>query len=514
MQVFLFADRTDDRHRPPPHTGTNMGSLRNRALRGVKWATLQQGLNHVISVTVFVILARLLDPKDFGLVAFASVSSGCAGPFVTQGLGAAIVQREQLEELHLDAAFWFNLAVGAFLCVAVVFFAPAIADLMEQPDAKPVIEWLAVGLLVLSLSGVQGAVLRRNLAFRALAARSLIAAAVAGLSAIVLALLGFGVWSLVARQLIQSITSVVLLWSVSGWRPRLRFSRSHFMDLFRFGINVVMTELLVFVNRRADNFFIGFFLGPAALGYYAVAYRLLTMALQFLSQTIYRIAMPVMARLQSEPTRVARSFCRITHATAHVSLPVFAGLGLLAADLVPTLFGSKWLPSVPVMQLLAAVGALQTMLQPIVAVVVGMGRPEWRLRLQFVDGVANLIGFAIAVHWGFVAVAFSYLVVNYTLAPLWFVLLTGMVPWSLTGYLAQRRAPVLGMAIMCAAVLDLQHALPEGFSSWQRIIVCAAAGVVSYSGSLRILSPRDAREMIETARSIVFNSGKASPRSA
>jgi O-antigen/teichoic acid export membrane protein len=491
-----------------------MESIRNRALRGIRWSTLQQGVNHAISVTVFVVLARILQPEDFGLVAFSSVVIGFVGPFVTQGLGAAIVQRENLEELHLDAAFWFNMTVGTLLSALLALCAPAIASTMGQPDAGPVIAWLAVGLFILSLSSVQGAILRRNLAFRALATRSLVAAVVAGSAAVILALSGFGVWSLVARQLIESIISVVLLWSVSGWRPRLRFSRTHFQDLFRFGFNVVATDLLVFVNRRADNLFIGFFLGPAALGYYAVAYRLLTMALRFLSQTVYRVAMPVVARLQSEPQRVARSFCRITHATAHVSLPIFAGLGLLASDLVPALFGPKWSPSIPVMQLLAGVGALQTLLRPIVAVIVGMGRPEWRLRLQFVDGVMNLAGFAVAVHWGFVAVAFSYLVVNYALAPLWFILLARMIPISPRQYFAQIQAPLFGAAAMCAIVLLVQYALPLTLPSWQRLGLCTTAGVLSYSAAVRIVFPRDAREFIEIARRVLSSPPKATSRSS
>jgi O-antigen/teichoic acid export membrane protein len=428
-------------------------SLRKKTIHGAKWSMLQEIAGQLIDFFSVMILARLLGPKDFGVVAIAAVIIIAMRPFISQGLGVAITQKSVIENEHLDSVFWSSLICGCLIALAIATGAGWLAIVFSEPELSDVLPWFSISIVLSSLTTVQEANLRRELNFKIYAIRATTGKLIGGIVGVTMAFYDFGVWSLVARFLVTSFVSVFLLWGLSSWRPGFSFSRKHFSELFPFGIKVLMNELMVFVNRQSDNLLISYFLGSTALGYYNVAYRLLVLILQLVSATIGQVSMPVFARLQNDKTRLKKAFCDITQLIALIAFPVFLGMQVLVPEIVTTLLGEQWGQSTPVLQILLFIGIVQCLASPMISIFVGAGKPGIRLKLQVIDAIVNLIGFFIAVQWGIVWVAASYVIVGYALTPLWYWAVKTVIPLHWTTYVKLVLRPLIIAVVMIGGIV-------------------------------------------------------------
>jgi O-antigen/teichoic acid export membrane protein len=322
--------------------------LRQLAVDAVVWTGIRNWGSQASSFLVFLVLARLLPPEAFGLVAFAATLLAFAQIVINQGFALAIVQRERLDPEHIDTAFWTGIGLSLVLVAFVVGLAEPIAALAGEPELAPLLPWLSLGILLGSLSAVHVALLQRELRFRLLTLRTLVASTIGGLTGVAMALSGFGVWSLVGQQLTTMGVSVLVLWTSSDWRPGIRVSRTHFGDLFQFGISIVGSNIARFFARRSDRLLIGYLLGPAELGIYVIAFRTVDALIDLVNASLRQVAVPVFSRMQGDPTRLLRALYSATRTTSLVSFPAFAGLAALAPELVPALFGSQWEASIPI----------------------------------------------------------------------------------------------------------------------------------------------------------------------
>lgn len=476
-------------------------SLRDKAIKGVVWTAIQNWGSQVISFAVFLLLARLLEPKVFGLVALASVFFAFMQVFLDQGFSQAIIQRRELEQEHLDTAFWTNISIGLLLLIISVALADLVAALFKQPLLVPIIRWLSLSFLFSSLNSVQSAILSRELAFKTLAKRTLIAMFAGGVCGVVMAFLHCGVWSLVGQQLTNGLVGVLVLWSSTRWRPGFRFSQQHFKELFSYGINVVGINALTFLNRRSDDFLIGYFLGPVALGYYTVAYRILLIVTQLMIGTINKTAMPIFSRLQKEPERMRQAFYSAIAITSLVAFPVFVGLSVLAPELVVVVFGQRWVPSIPVMQILNLVGLLYAGFYYNGPVIMSLGKPSWNLWLNCLQAVCNVSAFYISVRWGIVAVASSYVIRSYLMAPINVWVVHKLLRIQLRTYLNQYAAPLAGALLMAIAILGTKHFLGGIANAQCLLAICIAIGAVVYVATILLIAPKLVERAIDLTRS-------------
>ena len=485
---------------PTQAAGHDSGTtLRARAARGVFWTGLGNWGNQIAAVVVFVILSRLLEPEAFGLVALASVFVGFIQVIADQGLADAVVQRRNLESEHLDTAFWTAMAFGVLLSLLIAALAFPIAGLLGQERLAPVLIALALAIPMGSSTLVQRAVLTRDLAFRSLTLRTLAAIAVGSAVGIGAAVLGFGVWSLVAQNLANQFAGMIVLWSVTGWKPRLRFSRSHFRDLFGFGINVVGFRLLNYFNRRTDELLIGSYLGAVALGFYSVAYRMLILLISVTSNLIDFVAFPLYARLQSDRDRLRSAYYKTTSFVALTSFPVFTGIMIMAPEIVLVLFGSKWSESVPVMQALALFGVMQAINYLNGTMIKAMGKPSWRVVIVGITAVLNVIAFFIAVRYGILAVAIALVVVGYLVMPISYWAVNRLVPINLRVYFRHIRDPLLASLLLGAVMAGLRHALSTT-SPLFVLFIASCAGTLVYCAAIRIIARPLADEVLALAR--------------
>jgi Membrane protein involved in the export of O-antigen and teichoic acid len=479
-------------------------NLRQNAVKGVVWSAITSWGRQVIAFIVFSLLARLLGPETFGLVAMASVFLAFIQIFVDQGFSEALVQRHELEPKHLDTAFWTNLGIGLLITGFCISTAGLIANLFSQPQLTPIIRWLSLSFLISALSKVQEAILRRNLAFKPLAIRSLVAVVAGGLCGVIMAFMGFGVWSLVGQQLTNGLVQILVLWWASDWRPGLNVSLRHFRELFSFGINVVVMNILEYVNIRADDFLIGYFLGPVALGYYSIAYRLMMIVLDLLTNTMNQVAIPLFSRLQKEPERMREAFYRVTELASLVSFPIYLAMAALAPELVRILFGTKWLPSIPVIQVLSLIGVLHSVFYFNGTVIIAMGKPSWKLMINLIYSIANFAAFIAVVHWGIVAVAAAYVIRGYLIAPpieLWSV--WRLIDTNLSTYLRQYIGPLIGSLAMVATIFGVKHFLSGFVSLYILLGVCVVSGALIYMVTILMIAPKSVRQVLDIAQLVL-----------
>jgi PST family polysaccharide transporter len=333
--------------------------------------------------------------------------------------------------------------------------------------------------------------------------RSLIAVVAGGLVGVAMAFRGYGVWSLVGQQLVNGLVQVLVLWWASDWRPGFKVSARHFRELFSFGINLVGVRILDFINSRSDDFLIGYFLGPVALGYYSTAYRLYMILIQLLTNVTNQVAIPAFSRLQQEPERLRQAFYTVTQLTSFISFPAFLGLAALAPELIRVLFGEQWLPSIPVMQILAFLGVFVSLYYFNASVMIAMGKPFWKVMLSFINGVANAVAFAIVVRWGIVAVAAACVIRFYLLAPFELWAVQKLIHIKYTTYFRQCIAPLIGSLVMVGTIMVIKQFLNGRTSLYVILVVCILMGTLVYTGIILLIAPTLKRQIFDLVESVL-----------
>ncbi|WOD38145.1 lipopolysaccharide biosynthesis protein [Nodosilinea sp. E11] len=481
-------------------------SIKHKAIRGAAWSAIQNWGSQIGSLLIFFILARLLSPEAFGLVALANVFLAFMQLFSEQGFGHAIIQRQNLEPGHLDTAFWINLTIGLFLAVISVSIATPIAGLFGQPALTPILRWFSILFVISALGKVQQSILERQFEYRAIAARWLMATVVGGAVGITMALMGAGVWSLVGQQIVHEAVGTLTLWLCSDWRPRLSASRVHFRDLFGVGMPIMGFHYLNFFSTRANDFLVGYAFTPADLGFYSVANRVLYAMTQLLVQTSRDVALPTFSRLQEDPERFRRAFYLATQVTSAIALPSFLGMAVLAPELVRILFGEQWLPSVPLIQVLALLGILRSITFFKGSVFVAMGKPAWWFWLSVLDVVLNLLAFAVAYRWGIFAVAAASVIRAYLVFPIGQWAVCHLIQDSLGKYLRVFISPLICALAMAGAMLGLKTMLGAALGPLFLIVVSTGFGAAFYVALIRLLAPQLFGQLMDIAQVVVSKS--------
>jgi PST family polysaccharide transporter len=474
-----------------------MSDLRQKAVRGAAWSTIENWAGQGMSFLVFLILARILGPEDFGLVALASVYVLVVQTLIRQGFAEAILQVRDLEDEHLDAAFWTNLVVSLLFGVFTVIAAPLVARLLGSEGLTQIIRCLSLLFPLGAFSAVQQALLNRRLEFKALAYRTFASFGCSGLVGITMALLHWGVWSLVGQQLAYATVNVVVLWTAGGWRPKFRFSVAHLRQLWKFGVHISSMNLLDLVNKRADQYLVGQYLGMVMLGYYSVAVRIYGLMLSMGVSSLTRVAAGAFPRLQHQPERLVETLGKTVELTTCVAFPAYLGFAAMAPEIVSVFFGPHWMPAVPAAQLLMLVGALDSVQLFHGQLLRSIGRPGLQFMLLVMNIIVNLACYVVFVRYGLEAMVFAFVVRAYALFPVELVVLKRVIPLKIWPYLRR----LLPQAICSVAMLALIYAVKSLVHGRAPNAVVLALGVLAgaafYAGAMSVWRPDLRRQLID-----------------
>ena len=342
--------------------------LRTRVARSIFWLAWSRGVAQLLSFATTVLVARILVPADYGVMALASMFIATAGVLADMGLSGAIVQFRDLDKRDLDTCFWITVSLGIIAYVVLALGASVIADWFAVPRLADVLPVLALGLPLNACSVVSGSLLRKRLALDRISQAEIIAAVVTLPVMLCCAIAGLGVWTLVIGSLLSWVVRGATMFAFAPWLPGLRLGGGHTKEMLDFSLTTFGASILWAFREQADLAAIGKVTGQVTVGLYSMAKDLASLPAAKISSVVFMLSAPMMAELQTDVTAMRRAFFRGARLTSAITLPASAGMALAADDIVAVLLGPKWLPAVPVLRLLclyAGVRGVEVLLPPV-----------------------------------------------------------------------------------------------------------------------------------------------------
>lgn len=318
-------------------------TLKEATIRSVGIVYAMVAFTKLLSLVALVILARILIPRDFGLVTIAAIIIGIITLFKDFGLGAAYIQRRTDEDEAADIVFWSNIALRLVLYAIAFVVAPFGAGFFGEPLVEPIIRVASLSFVIEAFASVHGARLTKTMQFRKIAIITVITSSVNTVSTVAFALAGFSYWSLVLGGLVGGPVNVALYWKMHRWRPRIRFNRVVARDMYTYGRDIVGINLMGFGVRNIDNFAIGKFIGSTGLGVYTLARRFGLYSGQNIVALLGRVLFPVYSKIQMQKERLKRGYMKTFYPVSMLSFPVAMGLAILSYEFVFYILGPNWL---------------------------------------------------------------------------------------------------------------------------------------------------------------------------
>lgn len=385
-----------------------MKNLKQKTLRGGFAKLCSQGANFLLRMVSLMILARVLDPKDFGLVGMVTAVIGVLSLFRDFGLSAASVQQAVITDEQISTLFWVNLLVGAILTVVSVGIAPLVASFYHEPRLYPLTIVLATGFLF-NAAGVQhSAILQREMRFTALSVIDITSQLAGAVVGIVMALRGYGYWALVVSSVLGPIASGVCLWLTTRWIPSMPRSDAGVRSMLRFGGTVTLNGLLVYVATNFDKVLLGRFWGADAVGIYGRAYQLINLPTDNLNATAGSVAFAALSRIQHEPVRLKSYFLKGYSLVLALTVPLTLACALFAHDTVLVLLGPKWKEAIPIFRFLAPTILVFAIVNPLAWLLTSIGFVGRLLKTALVITPLMIAGYFVALPSGPRGVALVY----------------------------------------------------------------------------------------------------------
>lgn len=401
--------------------------LKTKTISGMIWSAVQKFGNMGISFVSNIVLARMLTPEDYGCIGMLAIFIVVSNTFVDGGFGSALIQKKDPTQEDYSTIFWWNIFISSVLYGVLYLSAPFIAEFYHMELLSSVLRVQGVVLIINSLNIIQTNQLRKQLKFKRLANVTIIAHVIAAISAILLAWKGWGVWALVAQQILASLGISILLWVLNKWMPSFSFSRESFKQLFSFGSFILISNLINTFCNNIQGLLIGRFFSPATMGYYTQAHKLEAIASQSFSGVVDQVSYPILSKFQNDNNAMKSVLQKLMVSLSFVTFPMMLILILVAEALILLLYGEQWLECVPYFQILCFGGIAVCLQGVLYYAVASKGKSKdlfvWTIIKRFIGLLAMLIGMYIwdlkGLLWGynftslFIFLANAYLVGKY-----------------------------------------------------------------------------------------------------
>lgn len=390
-------------------------NLKQKALNGFFWTFINSGVRYPLGFIIGVILARLLEPKDFGIIAMVAIVTEVSKILLDSGFNSALIRKKIVSEVDLSTVFIFNVAISIFLYLLAYLIAPYLAAFYGEPIVEYVLKIAALGLIFSALGSIHKTVLTKNVEFKNQSIFSVISLLVSGIVAVTMAFLGYGVWSLVISTLASNLILTYLLWQFSKWRPQLKFSWVSFWELFAFGRNILISYILDAIFRNSYAVVLGKFYSPTDLGFFKKAENFKDLPSKTLSSVVKQVSFPVLSQMQDSDSKLKQGYRKMMKMTMLAALPSLFLLIVISEPFIVVLIGDKWLPSVSYLQLLCVVGMFYPLHSMNVNVLMVKGRSDLFLRIEILKKFL-IVGALLAGYFVSIEAMIFAMIVNSALA--------------------------------------------------------------------------------------------------
>lgn len=359
-------------------------SLKEKATTGVFWKTAERAVGQVVHFGVGILMARLLSPSDYGVVGMLAIFFALAGAFQDCGIGRALVQKQDRTQEDFSTAFYSNLGISLVVYIILFLSAPYIADFYGIPILKDVTRVSALSFIFNGLTSVQYAKMDIELKFKKRSILSIIGIAISGLTGILLAYNGMGVWALVFQGLVSSLLTGIILWVISGWKPSFTFSLTSFGHLFKFGGNLLASNIINTIYNNLYTLVIGKMFSPSMVGLYNRANGYARLPVSIVLDMATGVNFPILAKLQDDTPRLINAYKKLLSVPFYLLYPILTYLLVMADSIIVFLIGEKWLPCVPFLRILCVCYMFLPLNSVNLNLLYVKGRSDLALKLEFV----------------------------------------------------------------------------------------------------------------------------------
>ncbi|MEN6327041.1 MAG: lipopolysaccharide biosynthesis protein [Syntrophomonas sp.] len=474
--------------------------------KGFKWVAILQFSQQILLLIVNLILARILGPSDFGLVALVTVTIGLLLTIVDLGFNAAIIQKEEINEYQLSTAFFLNLVMGLLLCLLLICLSTSFARFFQKEAIGSMLQFFSLVLIIRAFISVQMALCDRSMDFRKVTLISMLAIIVGAICKLVLAYKGLGVWSIIYGEFLNQFILVIILWIFSTWRPSLRLvNKQSFFELFAFGSNIMLSNLIGSLSGKIDVMMIGKLVSSSQLGIYSMAYNISAVFPQQINAVVQRVMFPSFSRIQADNHLLGDAFCKLSKYLSIIGTPALVGMMMVAPELVNLVLSPKWENTILILQILC-----------LYAVTNVMGGVLWAQVLK-AKGYANMVLWMTVIrltalvafvyagsYWGLMGIAVSLTVYGWIFRFVYQHIVNKVIDLSMRRYMFSLIPSIVCTLIMFISLLTLRWI--DSIVMVSDIVLFTAmviTGIIFYYGSIRVIFRSDYDEILQAARAII-----------
>lgn len=472
-------------------------SLKSKTVKGVVWSSIERFSTQGVQFLIMIIMARLLTPKDYGLIGMLAIFLAVAQSLIDSGFSQALIRKQDRTDVDNSTVFYFNIVVSSALYLILFIAAPFVADFYNQPELTSVMRVVCLGVILNSLAVVQRALLTVRIDFKTQAKASLSAAVISGCIGIVLAYCGFGVWSLVVQQLLNLSVNTLLLWIFSKWRPIAVFSWKSFHELFAFGSKLLASGLLDTLYRNIYPIVIGKLFSASSLGHYTRAHQFSEFPSSNVTGIIQRVTYPILCGIQDETERLEAVYRKFLKLSAFIIFPLMIGMSAVARPFIDIVLGTQWGFCGQLLQIIC----FAMMWYPIHAINLNLlqvkGRSDLFLRLEIIKKILGITVLCITAPFGLVVMCYGQ-IFNSIVALVINTYYTGKL--INVGFIRQMKdllPTILLSLIMFWAIL-----LVDGFieTNMYRLVIGVLVGIIVYASGSYIFKFKELQTLFSLIR--------------
>ena len=472
----------------------------NKVIQNLFWRFAERSGAQIVSFIVSIVLARILVPEDYGTIALVTVFTAILQVFVDSGLGTALIQKKDADDLDFSSVFYFNFCVCIILYVGMFIAAPYIALFYEDRNLTSVVRVLSFTLVISGVKGIQQAYVSRNLLFKRFFFSTIGGTIFSAFLGIGMAYIGLGVWALVAQQLSNAAIDTLILWITVKWHPKRMFSWKRLKSLLTFGWKLLVSALLDTVYNNLRNLIIGKYYTSTDLAFYNQGDKFPKIVVTNINTSIDSVLLPTMSNVQDDRERVKQMTRRAIKTSTYVMAPLMMGLAFCAEPIVKLVLTDKWLPCVPFLRIFCITYMFWPVHTANLNAINAMGRSDWFLRLEIVKKITGMIILLSTMWFGVMAMAYSLLLSS--------VLSQIINSWPNRkllnyGYLEQVRdfAPGILLAVIMGICVYFVGFLP--FSIIITLLIQTVVGAVIYIGVSAILRLEEYEYLVGMVKSFI-----------
>jgi len=375
--------------------------LKKKTIFGVLWNTFELLSGKVIQIIITIILARILIPEDFGIIALLVIFTELSKVILDSGFSQALIRKQDATQEDFTSIFYFNIFIGLLIYLFLYFISPQISNFYNYPELTNIARVIFLTIIINSFGIVQNALVVKSINFKILAKRTIIANFIGGVVAVSLAYLGFAVWALVFQILIATLLRVILLWLYSNWRPSKSFTIKPIKELFSFSSNLLLSGIFDVIASNIQTLLIGKFYSQASLGFYSQAKLLANLPSQTLTSVIRNVTYPTLSEINNKNTlQLKNSYRRIIKIAIFIIFPIMLGFIAIGDRLIPLVLGDKWIPSIEYFMLFCLIGAIYPLYSISQNIFLVQGNSKLFLKVSIAKRVITLIGILITIQFG------------------------------------------------------------------------------------------------------------------